>query len=88
MLIKSRSLYVGLLLANSLDDAFLLYVEPLRSNFRWYLTEEGSRLFITTIRILVLPHCRGERERDRESIKGGRERGLREGERIEGGRED
>ena len=57
---KSRSLNVGLAFSISCGPALLLYVEPLRSYFSWYRRVEGSRLFITTIRMFVLPHCRGE----------------------------
>ena len=33
------------------ENTFLLYVDPLRSNFRCIVTPDGSRLFITTSRI-------------------------------------
>lgn len=60
LFMKSKSLRVGLDLDRSVLDAFLLYVLPFRSYFSWSLTDDGRRLFMTTNRMFLPPHCKKE----------------------------
>ena len=54
---KSRSFRVGHFLDLSCRDAFRLYVLPLRSYFSCIVIDIGKRLFITTKRMFLPPHC-------------------------------
>lgn len=60
---KSRSLSVGLDLARSWRDALRLYVLPFRSYFSCILIDDGRRLFITTNRMFLPPHCKTVKQR-------------------------
>lgn len=60
LFMKSKSLRVGLDFDRSALDAFLLYVLPFRSYFSWSLTDDGRRLFMTTNRMFLPPHCKRE----------------------------